>query len=44
MDFTDKETLRKFIKDNDIQDIVQLNMFIKKMMDSNLMSNSRYIH
>jgi len=32
MDFTDKETLRKFIKDNDIQDIVQLNMFIKKMM------------
>lgn len=32
MDFTDKETLRKFIKDNDIRDIAQLNMIIKKMM------------
>ena len=32
MDFTDKETLRKFLKDNDIRDIVQLNMLMKKMM------------
>ena len=32
MDFTDKEMLRKFIKDNDIRDIAQLNMVMRKMM------------
>ena len=32
MDFTDKKMLRRFIKENDIRDIAQLNMFLKKMM------------
>jgi transposase-like protein len=32
MDFTDKEMLRTYIKENDIRDIAQLNMHMKKMM------------
>ena len=32
MDFIDKEMPKRFIKENDIRDIAQLNMFLKKMM------------
>ena len=32
MDFTDKEMLRRFIKENDIRDIAQLIMLLKQMM------------
>lgn len=32
LDWNDRESIREFIKENDIKDIIQLNNFIKKMM------------
>ena len=32
LDWNDRESIREFIKDNDIKDIIQLNNVIKRMM------------